>query len=242
MKDSNVQRIIENYYLMTILKNKVRSGWKVWNVSNARLETVAEHVFGTMHLAELIHSECQLNLDITKVKDMILWHETEEVLIPDYTPYHNISREEWNKMGKAAIRRVLEGLTIGREKIKLIEEFDAHETPEARFAFLCDKLECNLQIKRYSDAGNCTIEGGSDMPKNDPEVQMHIANGAETVADIFLAHEAPKYEGTVFENIANFLKDYDATTVQHVIETRELPEDASQVLKGIVEFLEEYNV
>lgn len=242
MKDFDVRRVIENYYLMTELKNKIRSGWLVWNVSNARLETVAEHVFGAMHLAELIYSESGINLNIAKVKDMLLWHETEEVLIPDYTPYDNISREEWDKMGKAAIRKVLEGLTMGAEKIKLIEEFDAHETPEAKFAFLCDKLECNLQIKRYSDSGCCTIEGGREMPKKDAEVQMHIANGAKTVADIFLAHEAPKYKGNLFENIADFLKDYDATTVHRVIETHELPEDASKVLEGIVEFLKEYNI
>lgn len=241
MKDFDVRRVVENYYLMAELKNKVRSGWLVWNVAGARLETVAEHVFGTMHLAELLYSESGIDLDIAKVKDMLLWHETEEVLIPDYTPYDNISREEWTKMGKEAIRAVLSGLYMGKEKIALIEEFDAHETPEAKFAFLCDKLECNLQIKRYSDAGCCTIEGGSDKVKNDPEVQMHIANGATEVADVFLAHEAPKYKGNMFEDVASFLKGYDSTTVHRVIETHELPEGASNVLKDIAEFMKTHN-
>lgn len=241
MKDFDVRRVVENYYLMAELKNKVRSGWLVWNVTGARLETVAEHIFGVMHLAELLYSESGIDLDIVKVKDMLLWHETEEVLIPDYTPYDNISREEWNKMGKEAIRAVLKDLIMGPEKIALIEEFDAHETPEAKFAFLCDKLECNLQIKRYSDGGYCTIEGGTEKPKNDPEVQMHIANGAETVADIFLAHEAPKYEGNMFENVANFLKGYDSTTVHRVVEKQELPEEASNTLRDIAEFMKTHN-
>lgn len=240
MKDFDVRRVIEKYYLFTELKNKVRSGWIVWNVSKERLETVAEHVFGVMHLAELLYSESGIDVDIVKVKDMLLWHETEEVLIPDYTPYENISREEWQRQGKAAIRKVLKDLEMGPEKIALIEEFDAHETPEAKFAFLCDKFECSLQVKKYSDAGCCTIEGGSDKPKNDSEVQMHIANGAQTVADIFLAHEAPKYKGTIFETLADFLKEYDATTVHRVTQTHELPEEASTVLKDIVEFFETY--
>ena len=239
MKDFDVRRVIEKYYLIAELKNKIRSGWLVWNVSKERLETVAEHVFAVMHLAELLHSESGIDVDINKVREMLLWHETEEIFIPDYTPYDsNISREEWLRQGKDAARKILKDLEIGPEKIALIDEFDAHETPEAKFAFLCDKFECSLQIKRYSDAGCCTIEGGSDKPKNDPEVKMHIANGAQTVADIFLAHEAPKYAGTIFESLADFLKGYDATTVHRVVTTKQLPEESSTVLNDIVEFFE----
>ncbi|MBE5813430.1 MAG: HD domain-containing protein [Clostridiales bacterium] len=240
MKNFDVRKVVENYYLMTELKNKVRSGWLVWNVSNTRLETVAEHVFGAMHLAELIYSESDIELDIVKVKDMLLWHETEEVLIPDYTPYDDISREEWDKMGREAVRLILQDLKIGPAKIELIDEFNAHETAEAKFAFLCDKLECTLQVKKYSDGHYCTIEGGRDRPKNDPEVQQHIANGAKSVADVFIAHDMPKYEGTAFGEIANFLKSYDATTVHNVFVNKDLPEDASNILKEIAIFLETY--
>ena len=32
---------------------------------------------------------------------------------------------------------------------ELFLEFDAHETKEAKFAYMCDKLECDLQCKLY---------------------------------------------------------------------------------------------
>ena len=41
------------------------------------------------------------------------------------------------------------------EKIKeLIFEFDERKTQEAKFAYYCDKLECDLQAKLY-DEQNC---------------------------------------------------------------------------------------
>ena len=37
-----------------------------------------------------------------------------------------------------------------KEKIEeLFLEFDTHETPEALFAYQCDKLECDIQSKLY---------------------------------------------------------------------------------------------
>ena len=52
------------YMLATQLKYKIRSGWDKshWNVSKERLESIAEHVYGTCILALSIDSEFKTGL------------------------------------------------------------------------------------------------------------------------------------------------------------------------------------
>lgn len=52
------ENIMHFYLLATQLKYKIRSGWdeKHWNVSKERLESIAEHVYGTCILALGIYS------------------------------------------------------------------------------------------------------------------------------------------------------------------------------------------
>ena len=40
-----------------------------------------------------------------------------------------------------------------RKGLDLVLEFDERATPEAKFAFFCDKLECDLQSKLYDEEG-----------------------------------------------------------------------------------------
>lgn len=84
------------YLLATQLKYKIRSGWDEthWNVSKERLESIAEHVYGTCILALSIDSEFETHLDINKVIKMLVIHELGEVVIGDITPFDNITPEE----------------------------------------------------------------------------------------------------------------------------------------------------
>lgn len=84
------------YLLATELKDKVRSGWKIWHVNKERLESVAEHIYGTCILAIALDSEFELGLDLSKVIFMLVLHELEEVIIGDLTPFDTISAAEKN--------------------------------------------------------------------------------------------------------------------------------------------------
>ena len=55
------------------------------------------------------------------------------------------------EMGHNAIKKILSNLLQGESIEGLILEFDARKTPEARFAYQCDKLECDLQCKIYDE-------------------------------------------------------------------------------------------
>ena len=122
-------------------------------------------------------------------------------------------KEQMLEEGKAAVAQALGGLNQYKLFASLLDEFNARETPEAKFAHLCDKLECNFRAKLYSDFGFCPIENGQKEAIADPEVQENLKKGAKSVSDLFLMHIMHEYVGTPFEEIANCLKNYDTTQI-----------------------------
>ena len=146
MEEMKLKNATRFYLLATQLKYKIRSGWdeKHWNVSNDRIESVAEHVYGTCILAIALHSEFKCNIDLNKVIKMLVVHELGEVIIGDITPFDNVSNEEKLKIEHKAISRVIGELVKKDELIALLDEFDERKTKESIFAYLCDKLEADI--------------------------------------------------------------------------------------------------
>ena len=56
-----IQNIIYFYVLASTLKDKIRRGWKIWHIERERVESVAEHIYGTCMLAIAIDSEYDFN-------------------------------------------------------------------------------------------------------------------------------------------------------------------------------------
>ena len=150
MKAKNV---IDFYVLCNKLKDVIRTGWKNWGVKRERVESIAEHVYGTQMLAIAMWSEYQYNIDLMKVLSMLAIHELEETKIGDLTIFE-IDKKTKNEMGHKAIEEILANLVNGETIKQLILEFDERKTSEAQFAYYCDKLEADLQCKLY-DQQNC---------------------------------------------------------------------------------------
>ena len=144
------ENVINYYVLCNKLKNVVRTGWKDWNVKRERLESVAEHIYGVQMLAIAIKSEYKYDIDIMKVIFMLAIHELGETVIGDITLFE-MSKEEKEKIEYEAVSKILDGLLDGEKIKKLFLEFELRETKEAKFAYQCDKLECDLQCKLYDE-------------------------------------------------------------------------------------------
>ena len=162
---SKEQNVINYYVLRNKLKNIVRTGWINWNVQRERIESVAEHIYGVQMLAIAIKSEYQYDIDINKVIFMLAIHELGETIIGDLTQFQ-IDKKEKERMEHEAVHNILGTILDGDAIEKLFLEFDAHETPEAIFAYQCDKLECDIQSKLYDQENRIDLnhqEGNSTM-------------------------------------------------------------------------------
>ncbi|MDR1027081.1 MAG: HD domain-containing protein [Rickettsiales bacterium] len=162
------KNVVDFYVLCAQLKDVVRTGWKVWAVRRHRLESVAEHIYGTQMLAVAMWSQYGYPLDIRKVLMMLAVHELEEIVIGDLTQW-DIAPGDKMARGHDAVRLILRDLLKRDEIERLVLEFDAQATPESQFARRCDKLECDIQSKLYDEQGcvDLTRQDGNPVMKDE---------------------------------------------------------------------------
>ena len=208
--ENKIKNLLQFYLLATELKDKIRSGWKVWNIDRQRVESVAEHIYGTCILAISIDSQFELDVDLYKVVIMLVLHEIEEIKIGDLTPFDKVTKEEKRKIGKQAVEEVLSTLDKKVQYIELIEEFENMKTKESIVAKMCDKLEADIQCKLYCEEKSIDInkKENADLLK-DSRIQKLLNNGEKTVADLFIENDRPIYTEKIFEEIANYIKGND---------------------------------
>ena len=201
------EKVINYYCLCNKLKNTIRTGWKKWNVQRNRIESVAEHIFGTQMLAIAMKSEYQYDVDIMKVIYMLAIHELGEIIINDLTPF-DISIKKKEEIEHKAVHDILKELIDGEEIEKLFLEFDAHQTKESIFAFQCDKLECDLQCKLY-DQENCVDL--KKQPNNeimDDELVRKMVSKGDSCSSMWLEYGQIKYPyDENFKAVSNYAKN-----------------------------------
>lgn len=212
--EEKLRNLMRFFLLATQLKYKIRSGWNEthWNVSKQRLESVAEHVYGTCILALSIDSEFKTDLDINKVIKMLVLHEVGEVIIGDITPYDNVTPEEKMQREHEAMKTVIGDLVNKQEFLALLLEFDERKTKEAIFAHHCDKLEADIQAKIYQDMGcqNSLDNQENNVAFKNSKVQQIIKNGAKTVFDIWYEWDKSLYDDDeVFARLLDYIRTVD---------------------------------
>lgn len=187
------KKVLEYYVLTNKLKDVIRTGWINWGVDRNRVESVAEHVYGVSQLALAMWSEYNYDVDINKVALMIAVHELEETVIGDLTQFQ-ISREEKARIGHEAVNKILSGLNMGDKIKEMILEFDERKTKEAKFAYMCDKLECDLQCKLY-DEEVCVDLDTQQNNKTfyDPNVQR-LLNEGKCWSEMWMEFGRDKYD------------------------------------------------
>lgn len=209
MKELNKAKTVVEYYVMcNKLKDVIRTGWKDWNVKRERLESIAEHIYGVQMLAIAMYSQYEYDIDIFKVIFMLAIHELEEIKIGDLTCFQ-ISKENKSELGHKAVEEILKDM-LTKEQIKaLILEFDEGKTKEARFAYHCDKLECNLQCKLY-DEENCVDLNNQENNKtyNDERVQELLIQENNSWSSMWLEFDRSKYEDDInFMEVLDYIKN-----------------------------------
>ena len=199
--------VVDFYILCNKLKDIVRTGWKDWGVKRFRVESIAEHIFGVQMLAIAMWSEYEYDIDIRKVITMIAVHEMEETIIGDITCFQ-ITSEEKQKLGHDAVVEIFKKLSNAEEIKNLIFEFDERKTPEAQFAYFCDKLECDIQAKLYGEE-NCvdiSHQENNSTAKNIEVKKMLDSN--MSFAEIWMTFGQKKYNyDENFLSVSNHVKN-----------------------------------
>lgn len=203
--EQKIKTIIDYYVLSNKLKDVVRSGWKIWGITRDRVESVAEHIYGTCMLAIAIWSETLPKVNLSHVLTMLVIHETEEILIGDITPFDSQAKQKIKASGIDAVKRVFSDFVAKDVYINIIKEFDEAKTPEAIFAKECDKLESDLQAKLYYDEGALVYEKAGEI-KNNELIKEYYSEYGPDVSKHFSKQDKHYYKkGDIFYKINEFL-------------------------------------
>lgn len=226
------EEIFKFYYLNFRLKDKTRSGWdsKHWNINSKRIESVSEHIIGTISLAIVMDSEFgyneeknpDRNIKIDEVIKLLAIHETGETLIGDITPFDGITPKQKEKIEHEAMIDALGSLHDKQELIELLFDFDKRLSNESKFAYFCDKMDADLQSKIYQDSGlhHSLDDQKNNRVFNSPKVLQVLENGALTAFDIWYEYDKNIYDNYSFLEFANMLKvakDNDLLTLNNDI-------------------------
>lgn len=203
------ESVIKYYVLCNKLKDVIRTGWKNWNVSRDRIESVAEHIYSVQMLAIAMKSQYNYDIDISKVIFMLAIHELEEIYIGDLTLFQ-ISKEEKDKIGHEAILKVLNGLIDKEKLINLILEFDARTTKEALFAYQCDKLDCDLQCKLYDEEDCVDLNNQTNNISFNNQIVKELLNQEGTWSGMWMVFGQEKYNyDENFQSVSNYAKTHN---------------------------------
>lgn len=89
--------------------------------------------------------------DMNKVVRMCLVHDLAETRVGDITPYDGVSPDDKHRMETEAMSSIAALLKPNAQKevIQLFEEYEAHESPEARLTKDLDIFDMILQAFEY---------------------------------------------------------------------------------------------
>lgn len=201
-----IRNILSFVALTNSLKYKIRTGWKDVRV-RGRKESVAEHIYGTLMLAQVIIDQYDLDLDRAKVYEILMNHETEEILMPDYSIRANITREEKLAQGKKSVCQATRMLKHKKEVKELLDEFNARETREAKFCYLIDKMECDFQAKMYDLRGSMSYRRMYKDSNRYGSRKDEIRKASKKASDFWLEYDRPKFANEpIFEELLDKIK------------------------------------
>lgn len=121
-------------------------------------ESVAEHVYGMLILAQyfLPLEDSKNKLNRTRLYEMITLHDIDEIETGDTLGYHKTA--ETRALELDAMKRTIEKAPdhLKAHMIERVEEYEAKESPEAKFAKAIDKIEPLFQI--FNEEGRVTLK------------------------------------------------------------------------------------
>ena len=207
--DKKIKDIMSFYALCSKLKDTIRKGPLTWNANRKRIESVAEHIYGVQMLAISIYYQFGYKLDLNKVIYMLAIHELEEIEIGDLAFYETTKEDKLEK-GKNATDLILKDL-VGKEEIsKLLDEYNERKTNEAIFAYHCNKLECDVQMKLYDQEGCFDLSSQPNNPIIDLPSVRKVLDSESSISNAWIEFDRSKYEDDPnFIEIINWLKEND---------------------------------
>jgi len=195
--------IIRFYMLANKLKNEIRTGWTELGIKAARLESIAEHIYGELVLAIAIDSEIKFDIDMLKVFKMLILKEFSKIDGKEYTTTAHLSEEEKANIAITNVAKITSNLVKKDEYFELLNELKDLDSDEAKFAYQISKVEADLQTKIYDLNGDFDLDKAIEDAKNYPEqLKTEIVPQIKNASDGFILYDRTLLLDDLFKSLS----------------------------------------
>lgn len=166
------------------LKKEIRFGEK--RTDELDFESVAEHVYGMFVMFEYFHplEDTKCEWDVQKMKQMILFHDVDEVITGDKIGYEK-TKEDREKES-AAFEQVIESIPASMQQdVKdILLEYEKRETIESKFVKAIDKIEPTVHL--LNDDGREQLHRINTTYKQNESIKLPYFHDFPTIKGFYL--------------------------------------------------------
>nr|CAI5854880.1 unnamed protein product [Callosobruchus analis] len=147
MEQLNPENVLKFVELVNNLKHLPRRGWQYLDVKN--FEQISGHMYAMGMMTFLLGNDSKL--DRLKCLQLSVVHDLAESIVGDITPHDNIPVEKKHQMEDEAMKEItkLVGDEVGSLIYTLYKEYEAKETPEAKFVKDLDQFDLLCTASYY---------------------------------------------------------------------------------------------
>ena len=200
------KNVLEFYVLANKLKEVIRTGWLEVEISSDRIESVAEHIYGSVILAIALDSEYHLDIDLMKAIKMLVVKELEKVTLKEATTRD--TKEDRKTSARETILKVLESLSSKDELISLLDEYYLGESREAKFVKQLSKIESDIQAKIYDNNGYFDLDKAKEDAKYyGEELSSEIIPQMKNASDGWIMYDRRYYTDDMFKSLSSDIQN-----------------------------------
>jgi len=139
------------------LKTVIRSNLQ--RAEDVQTESVAEHIYTMMILADYFSTieECTTPLNMTRVYELITWHDIDEIETGDVVGYHKTSADRAREESAQAAVIAKAPVAVQGTIKNALREYKEQTTPEAKFVKAIDKIDPVFMILNENGKKICDI-------------------------------------------------------------------------------------
>ncbi|KAL1513120.1 hypothetical protein ABEB36_002581 [Hypothenemus hampei] len=151
MDSLNPEEVLKFIEFVNNLKHLPRRGWIFTKIKDH--ETISGHMYAMALMTFLLGDNSQL--DRLKCLQLTLVHDLAEAIVGDITPHDNVPIDEKHKKEDEAMKEITSHIgTAGLSIYKLYKEYEAKETPEAKFVKDLDRFDLLFTAACYEKRDN----------------------------------------------------------------------------------------
>ncbi|XP_050305963.1 5'-deoxynucleotidase HDDC2 [Anthonomus grandis grandis] len=155
MESLNPAEVLKYLEFVNDLKHLPRRGWIFSKVKDH--ETISGHMYAMGLMTFLLGNDSKL--DRLKCLQLTLVHDLAEAIVGDITPHDNVPEDVKHQKEDEAMKEITSHIgEAGKLIYNLYKEYEAKETPEAKFVKDLDRFDLLFTAASYEKRDNAPLK------------------------------------------------------------------------------------